>query len=315
MARKRKVLLIATVLIAIFAGAIAWLASPLWWGSPGPRLVPESEATSRSATDTLPVLVLLSPGTVVGGKPPPGWSNSVIKSVLHLASGDLDTLPAFARATATRFRTVVLADVRSDPDDNGFRLRRVGAGISQTLDGRDMVINAASLKARGVSLGLLDSMVLGRAEAALGRSRLAASTPTFALYDSQVEHADASGKHHSIYVRYALVVDPSTGGLRTACWPMAVRPEDRRNPKSLTLLPADLTFRCGLHVEAKRIILGKATSWGIAMIDLPPGLTIPMPPALGELATRDPEGTESATVERAVRDALGDRPTSTMTQR
>src|SRR4051812_20806367 len=105
MARKRKAVIIATVLIVASAAAIAWLASPLWWGGSGPRLLPESEALSRSASDTLPVLVLLTPGTVVEDKPPPGWSDAVIKSILHLAAGELDSLPSFARATATRFRT------------------------------------------------------------------------------------------------------------------------------------------------------------------------------------------------------------------
>ena len=75
-------------------------------------------------------LVSITPGTLVGNRPPATWSHLVIKSVPRLKSGDLGTLPASAFRTATEIRTVILADVgRSADDSSKFVLRRVGIGL------------------------------------------------------------------------------------------------------------------------------------------------------------------------------------------
>lgn len=305
MVSMRKFGSLAAGIVAAVAGLAAWLGP--WWGEDGPRLPTESAARARGQADLLPVLVMLEPGTVVESDPPPGWSDPVIKSVTHLASGDMETLPAVAKTSATRFRTVVLADARRDPDGGGFRLLRIGAGLGTIREGRDTIIDSESLDTLGVELPTLDRMVLRRAERALGRSRLAARTPTFALYDSFVELADEGGKHRSIVLRYAMLIDPRTGALRTAYWTVAEPAASRQEPESLTLLPSNLIFRCGVHVAAKRVIGNLASSWGFAMTSLPPGATIPMPSALRALSTREPDEFDAGALEIAVRDALGER--------
>ncbi|MDB5352806.1 MAG: hypothetical protein JWN86_4053 [Planctomycetota bacterium] len=306
MARMRKPGTVMTAVIVVLAALIAWLAA-WWWGDSGPRLPTEMSIPVPTRPGALPVLVLLAPGTVVETAPPPGWSDPVIKSVLNLASGDLNTLPKFAKTTATKFRTVIMADVRRDAERERYHLSRVGAGLCLTRDDQDQVISTDSLKEQGVNLGAIDGMVLGRAERALGRSRLSAMTPTFALYDSHVELADDSGAHHSILMRYALVVDPTTGVLRTAYWTMAEKSADRLTPESLILLPAKLVFRCGIHVAARRVIGNIAASWGFAMTALPSGTVIPMPPELQAFSLLDGQALDSAALEAAVRSVLGDR--------
>ena len=290
------------------------IASVLGWrawnrvgdGPPPPRTERQGDA-DRPVENAPPELVMLQPGTVLGEGPPAGWSERVIQSILHLASGDVNTLPASAKVTATKFRTVVLADVRRDGSGTSYRLGRVGIGLSMVQDGRDVVISSATLGRQGVSLSTIDSMVFGRAEKALGRSHLLATTPTFALYETFVELADESGKHRSILLRYALLVDPRTGALQTACWPIAEDPKDRAAPEAIVLLPPDLAYRCGIHVLARRIA-GVVIGWGFAMTDLPAGARFPAPTDLRSLLEReafDPD--EAAELEGLLREVLRDQ--------
>ena len=306
MVTKRKLAAIVAGLV-VLSGLIA--AAIVWWASPGrgPRLTPESSTRGRDAPDLPPVLVLLEPGTIVDGPSPPGWSDLVVKSITYLASGDLDTLPAFAKTSATRFRTVVLADIRRDATGGGYHLARVGAGLGVPLAGKDTIVSPESLDAQGVELSALDRLVLGRAERALGRSRLAAATPTFALYDTYVELADGDGPHRSILLRYAMVVDPASGTLQTVLWTVAQEPARREAPETLAFLPAGLVFRCGIHVAAHRVFGSFASSWGFAMEEPPPGELVPMPSSLQSIATGDPGDIEPEALERAVREAIGTR--------
>ncbi len=303
MVRFRRVATITGVVTALGIGGLAayWLQPD----RPSTTMKSERVAEAEARADDPAVLVLLEPGTRVDTTAPPGWSNLVIKSILHLSSGDVATLPASAKHTATLFRTVVLADVRErSGGQGGFQLRRVGAGLSLLHDGAEIVVNSASLKKLGVELGTLDGLVLARAERALGRGRFIAETPTFAVYESPVEFADDGGKHRSILLRYAIVVDPETGKLRTACWSIDESPTRREAPATLRLLPDSLVFECGIHVAARKAV-GVSYAWGFAMTELPTGKSLPMPGELAEWSTRNPANEdEMKRMERAVRDAI-----------
>lgn len=257
--------------------------------------------------EVVPELVTIEPGTIVGDGPPAGWSHLVIKSIMHLESGDVASLPDFARETATLFRTVVLADVRPVPSSGGqstYFLHRIGAGLALADREGDTIVDSASLDRLGIELPLVSKLVLDRAEAALHRGRLAARTPTFALYDASVELAEGD-RHRSILLRYALLVDPSNGDLRTVVWPVAAAPDDRVPPSSMIALKPLLLFHCGIHVLARRAFGQVPVAWYFAMSGLPPGDAIPMPPELQALAISDPEtADESAILERRLRQAL-----------
>ena len=171
-----------------------------------------------------------------------------------------------------------------------------------------MVISYKCLSSLGVDLSTLDGLVLNRAEKALGRSRLAARTSKFAIYDTFVELADGSGKHRSILLRYAILVEPITGKIRSTVWNIDADQANRVSPKSISLLPDRYIFKCGVHVAAKRVIGNIATSWGFAMNELPTGESIPMTPSLTKMATLDPADINPTLFENAVRETLGDRP-------
>src|SRR5262249_1405312 len=109
-----------------------------------------------------PVDRLRRRGGVGGGPPPPfvgapggraaraaagadaraGWTDLVIKSIPHLVSGDLGSLPAFARETAALFRTVIVADVRRQAGASGrYDLKRLGLGLCVPFKGVDTVVS------------------------------------------------------------------------------------------------------------------------------------------------------------------------------
>ncbi len=277
----------------------------LWQWATGRGGPPPRPAPPGHLGEVVPELVGIEPGTVVGDGPPAGWSDLVVKSTTYLEGGDVATLPLFARETATLFRTVVLADVRPSPGaDSAYALYQIGVGLALSHEGQDTVITSESLESLDISLSLIDKLILERAESALSRGRLAARTATFALYDASVELADGD-VHRSIYLRYALLVDPTTGDLRTFVWPVAARPSDREPPASLIALKPSLLFPCGVHVLAKRAFGKVPVAWYFAMTHLPTGRSIPLPTELRSWSILDPQtADESAELEALLRRLL-----------
>ncbi len=274
-----------------------------WWTVTFGRPTPETpKPAPAGGTASAPELVRIAPGTVVENTVPKGWTSRIIKTVMRLKSGDVNSLPEFASQTATKLRTVVLADVQAG--DTGYTLRRLGVGLAMNHKGTDLVVSSDSVGRLGVEVSTVDKLVLSRAEQALDRGRLAARTPTFVAYDASVEYLEA-GQHRSIYLRYAIEVDPRTGQIRTVVWPIQEDPLERKPPDELVLLPPNALFRCGVHVKASRLPGGLPIAWYFAMDGLPPGERMPITPELRKWSTFDPEtGPQSTRFEAVVREAI-----------
>ncbi|MGC8643107.1 MAG: hypothetical protein ACP5XB_24880 [Isosphaeraceae bacterium] len=219
-----------------------------------------------------PKLVRIRPGTIVGDRPPASWSHLVVKSLPRLASGDLKTLPRSAFRTATLIRTVILADVGPAPDQpETFVLRRIGIGLCvPRKDGSDVVVQSNRLGDSGVSLGIVESIVLEKAEAELTRGRLIASTPTFALYRGPALMQGDQGPR-KVVLSYALLVGPDDGTLRTFVWAQDAERDDGASSTEVVELKPSLVFDCPLDVEAERLLGAVPVSWSFAMQGLPPG--------------------------------------------
>src|SRR4051794_24885354 len=72
---------------------------------------------SPSPTSDDPPFYLIRPGTPILEGAPASWSHLVVKAQTRLASGDINSVPAWGARMATRIRTVILADVGHLPDD------------------------------------------------------------------------------------------------------------------------------------------------------------------------------------------------------
>jgi len=273
-------------------GIRKWSAAAIWgaWA-----LLFASISGAAPPGERLPTLVHLAPGLAVGDGPPPGWSHLVVKAVPRLASGDLDTLPGSARATATTFRTVIAADVRRSGPGGSFVLARVGLAIAVPgpTPGVDLAVGAGGA---GADLGAVDRLVLVRALAELDRGRLVARTPTFGLLRTPVVRLEG-GRHRAAWLCYAIAVAADTGELRAFVW------WDGRDPgASITALAPSTVFDCALDVQAGRILGSSlAVSWSFAMAAAPPGRARSVPPDLADLVSACSRGGAApAELERAL---------------
>ncbi|MEW4568193.1 hypothetical protein AB1L88_10020 [Tautonia sp. JC769] len=253
----------------------------------------------------LPRLVHLEPGAEVGQGAPEGWTSRVVRSVPRLVSGDLASLPDSAGATATRFRTVITAEVAPpEPRRRPARLVRVGVGNAVPVGNRELVVTRHGPPEAFDSLGVVDRVVLIAAEAKLHRGRLIARSPTFALFQTPTVLV-VEGKHREVNLHYALIVEPTTGALTTFCWP---DPASDSGPIDAVLrLAPELSFDAGLDARVTRRIGPAPVSWSFAMTSPPPGDRIPL--GFGD-ATALTSHTDVDRLERMLR-SLAEQPVNT----
>ena len=239
---------------------------------------------AQMVVEVKPRLVYLQPGVRISNKPPKGWSHLILKSLPRLASGDRASLPAGVSEMATFFRTAIVADIKpADPDEKDFVLAQVGVGICVPQDEvHDVVVSSDRLDALGLHLSTVERLVLDAAEAELAEARIIAHTPTFALFRTPATLV-VSGKHRKIALYYAFCVEGSTGQLSSAVWAMRPETEPQLAPSALVQLRAKSIFDCELDVKAKRILGAIPYSWSFAMRTLPPGVSVRVPPDLGDL--------------------------------
>ena len=206
----------------------------------------------------------------------------MIKSIPKLVSGDLDSLPSFAEATATLFRQVILADVRSmHAEHAGYRLARVGLGLCVPAGGMDTVVNREHVADGHVTLNVIERKVLDCAEDELKKARLVASSERFAVLAAPSSLL-VEGKHEEVVLVYALCVDPRDGKLSVVFWAYTSGAKAKRPARlsPLSLLPPGFVSECGLDVQADRLLGTLPVNWSFAMQVLPRGTRLTTPDAL-----------------------------------
>jgi hypothetical protein len=247
-----------------------------------------------------PRLVMLAPGTIVDGELSSHWSARVIRSVPRLASGKIATLPGSAKKSATLFRTVILADVARG--DAGYWLRSVGVGNAIPFSGHEVVVTPDGPDDARETLSTIESLVCKKAFEELGRGRLVAATPTFALLRTPARLV-VRGKHEEVDLYYGMLIDPQSGDLRTLNW--ATLPGHRKPPSQITLLPPDDAFDCGLDVTVTRTLGPWSVAWSFAMASLPPGRRIAVTAAASDVIKNQTGGDgDVVALEKAIRGLL-----------
>jgi hypothetical protein len=207
-----------------------------------------------------PKLFYLKPGLRIAKKPPKDWSNLVMKSIPRLAAGDLATLPAGSRKTATLFRSVLLANVKPvDINEKDFELTQVGVGIcipDPQDEDQDIVVTPESLDALGLRhLTTVQRMVLDAAVEEMAEGRIIVRTATFALFRSPITLLDpGSGKHSKANIYYALCAHRTTGRLDVIVWTMKPEPAAQQVIATMVKMNPAAVFQCDLDVRAKRIL-------------------------------------------------------------
>jgi hypothetical protein len=289
-----------------------------FWGALG--LIGECAGSGQITTIILthlvgfsqPKLVYLQPGLRIEKKAPKDWTHLVVKSLPRIVSGDIGTLPAGAKKTATLFHNVLLANVKPvDMNEKDFELTQVGLGIcvpNPQDEAEDIVVTADRLEALGLDhLTMVQRMVLDAAEVEMAEGRIIARTPTFALFRAPMTMVDGAGKHNKFNLHYAFCVERGTGKLHVGVWALRPNPEPRQAPATMVKLASETVFTCDIDVRAKRILGTVPYSWSFGMRSLPPGQKLRVPPALGQLivkTSRHPAESDPDELERLLLETL-----------
>ena len=236
--------------------------------------------TGRDESDgSKPLRLVFLPGkTRIGTSLSPGWSELIFKSIPYFETGDLDSIPEVAVATASRFRTVMLADI-DGKDDNTSSIRRIGLGLVATVDGTDMVLTPSNAAEPPFSFGLVDRQVLSRAQRQLERISLVAATPTMAVLAAPYIHQRGSS-YEEVIIVYVITISAGTNRIETDLWLLLSNSEARVPPPNFIQLPPSLEYRCGLDVRATRLLGRLPVKWSFALKRLPPGRECPVPESL-----------------------------------
>jgi hypothetical protein len=224
-------------------------------------------------------------GTLVADVPPDGWTHLVVKSMPRVASGDVDALSDKTSWLASFLFSTILAEVAEDRALEGpprFVLKRIAAGVGMRIGRRDVVITTDTQEKLGANLGLLARQVLSETEERLGDTRVVARSDTFALVDARVTML-RDEKHRKVVLRYALLVDPTTGGLAALLWPIDLDKDgkllDAAGP--IEVLPQNKREDCRLHVDKSEFTLGLPTEEAFAIENPPAGrVAVNMPETL-----------------------------------
>ncbi len=259
--------------------ALAAEPTPAPWNRAAPATVPAPATGSAPAAVSVDVvpreIARIPPGTVVADRAPSGWTHLVIKSNPRIADASRKDVSELIARLATLVSSIIVAEVRAEPQappDARFRLARVAVGLATDIEGRATVVSNESYERVGANFGFLEASVLAAAQEQLDKMRSLLRSPSVAVVQGEgVLWLD--GKHYTVLVRYALLVDPRTGALHALCWGLRPREDGRLELIGSTLqwLPPALVEDCQLHVDPDQFFLGMPNRMAFAMSQLPPG--------------------------------------------
>jgi hypothetical protein len=253
-------------------------------------------------------LDLIPAGTVIGEKPPRGWSNLILKSYPRPGAGDMKQLPAMADRLSRLLFTALLADVKAvKGGGERWKLAKVAVGLGTRIGERDTIITPETYDRLGASLGLFGPVVLRTAQEKLADILVVARSDTMLVFDSPGMMVRRE-RHRPVVLRYAVLVEARTGWLETLLW---VLDRGERGTFSgptdpIQWLPHNLLGDCVLHVDAGEFSLGQPTEKAFAMTEAPKGQKeIPVSDDLKPLLARRRFSTAlAADLESKLREAL-----------
>jgi hypothetical protein len=286
--------------------AVAVGAACLWatWGT-GP---------ANSATFSVGgrPLAAIPPGTRIGDRAPEGWTHLVFKSYSELASGDIQSLPSFAKGLAELLFAAMV--VRVEPaeqhgerqGERRYRIDAVAMGVGTRIGQDDVVITSDTQEKLGAKLGPLKILILARAEEQLAKSRRVVVSDVLWVVDAP-SVMFVEGANRDVVVRYAFLLNPSSGQLATTVWRIDLARDGsyERAAGPAVLLEQNLVRRCPLHVDGRRIFAGIPSNEAFAAMRMPPGTPFDLPKKILPAAAAEQFSAEAAReLEAALREEI-----------
>lgn len=222
-------------------------------------------------------------GTVIGDRPPEGWSHLVLFAIPTLTRQDERDAPRVAAHYAQMFKFTVLANRarRGKDKDSPYYLERVARGFATTVDRKQVVVS--SKNTLGADLGLFGRRILDENEKILDNDvRQVVRTSTMLIFDAQAVML-REGEHVNMIMRHAILVDPATGRLYTLVW--LLTRDYKPAEKALQLLPESMREKRMLSVKRDKFSrLGIPERDAFALRQVPQGKAITYTDALKDAA-------------------------------
>ncbi len=246
-------------------------------------------------------------GTVIGEKPPEGWSDIAHFSTATLTPEDKKDAPKNAAFYAQMFRYVLLA--KTEKVEGTYQLKKVAAGFAVDIKGKDTVID--SKHHMGAELYTFGGRILAESEKSWEKDvRQVVRTPTMVVIDDR--QLFLHDKEHVMrLLRYAILADPTTGRVRTTCWLLEEKGDKNALAETeLQLLPQNFRETYALSVRRDKFgPLGTPADDAFARRTIPQGKAIKFPEGLAKLAAlRDFREEDARELEKALRDVLPKEP-------
>ena len=239
----------------------------------------------------------LPSGTLIGPRPPAGWSNVVFVSTPKVAHGDLGKVSSTVVQYAELLHFVVLADVQRQRVGDNVRHHLVEVGFGLAISKSGALIVASGPRAAGLEppeLGILENQVVRGAAASLDEMRIIGRRSTLMLLDSPAVFS-LRGEHQALIMRTLIWVDPLSGKLGHLLWLLKENP----NGQLELALPAGAYLPTPFHEQREMRVdadefnyLGLPGPLGFALVRLPPGKAVAMEGPLATLASRKEYTTE-----------------------
>jgi hypothetical protein len=233
------------------------------------------------------VVPLLNPGTIVNDKAPDEWTHLILKSNPAVTQGDISDVSQNDKNLSSLVRTASVANVvkRQLGEQTVFQLSHVAIGLCVNIDGNDTVVSPDTQKKLGAGLGFIARTVLGKIYEEQSRVELVARSDYAAIYDAPII-LRWEGKNREEVLRYAILVDPKTGDLKTFVWMIEYNDGKYMGFKGkVQLLSENCVMKCDLHVDSSEYTFGIPSKVAYACASIPVGkVEFPMPASLEEPA-------------------------------
>lgn len=254
--------------------AIAIGAASLWmtW-STGPANSATSSVAGRP-------LARIPPGTPIGDRAPEGSTHLIFKSYSELVGGDVQSLPGFAKGLAEFLFTAMAARITPEErnGDRRYRMDCVAMGVGTRIGRDDVVITGDTQAKLGANLGPFKLVILSRAEEHLATVRQVVVSDVLWIIDAP-SVMFAEGANRNVVLRYALLLNPSSGQLASVVWRIDLQRDGsyERVAGPAVLIKQNLVGRCPLHVDGRRIFGGIPMNDAFAAMRLPQGTPFDLP--------------------------------------
>ena len=270
------------------APSIAEPSSP-----PGAAIEPATTTGDQALPDydlSRQPLGQIPPGTVIGEQAPSGWTHLIVKSQPRIRDQDLALLDPRNIELASLFFTALLARVEpvADSDPLRYRLDDAAVGFGTPVKGRDTILTPPSSYKLKAPIGLAGRIVLRACITERSTCCWAARSETFGLLDTPATML-RDGKHRTVVLRYALLVDAQRGTLDVVLWRIDRNPagDYLAPPGEAHWLPPDRHVDCTLAFDSEQSLLGIPARSAFAIEAIPQGrVQFALPESLAPIAAR-----------------------------